>query len=62
MHDKDMTTEGIAARSLDLSVTLLEDLLHGDITNHPQLMINANEQLGKLQKANKRVQMEIKKK
>lgn len=62
MHDKNMTTEGIAARALDLSVTLLEDLLHGEIDKHPQLKINAYEQLGKLQKANKRVQMEIRRK
>lgn len=60
MHDKDMTTEGIAARALNLSVTLLEDLLHGDIKDHPALMVNAHEQLAKLKKANKRVQDEIK--
>lgn len=59
MHDKNMTTEGIAARALDLSVALLEDLLHGDITNHPTLMVNAHEQLAKLQKANKRVKMDM---
>lgn len=59
MHDKNMTTEGIAARGFDISVTLLEDLLHGDIANHPALMVNAHEQLAKLQKANKRVKMEM---
>lgn len=51
MHDKDMTAEGIAARALDLSVTMLEDLLHGDMDKHPALMVNAHEQLAKLKKS-----------
>lgn len=60
MHDKDMTTEGIAARALCIAVDLLEDILHGETTTHSHLIINANEQLAKLKKANKRVQDEIK--
>lgn len=59
MHDKDMTTEGIAARSLNLTIDLIEGLLNGETINHPALMANAHEQFEKLKRANDRVQSEV---
>ena len=58
MNKNDMSTTGIAIRSLELATDLLEGILRGETMNHTSLVLNASEELTRLQKALSRVKKE----
>ncbi|AUR86423.1 coil containing protein [Vibrio phage 1.084.O._10N.261.49.F5] len=58
MNKNDIGTTGIAIRSLEIAVNSLDGILRGETMNHLSLVLNAREELTRLEKVLSRVKKE----